>query len=171
MTRGIEVSQQRDKSNAPPQVFTDEQRRAIQDEICERISEGETLSEICRSEGMPKRRTVYDWLRQDDEFAKAMDIARDLGADAIADQALVIADTTEEGVQVEIGDDGGTKEKRGDMLGHRKLRVETRLKLLAKWHPKKYGDRMDLNHGGQSGNPVVVVRDLTGRKPESEDGE
>lgn len=136
----------------------------VADKICERIAEGETLSEICRAEGMPARRTVYDWLKENEDFAKAMDIARDLGADAIAEEALSIADTTEEGVQIEIGDDGGTKEKRGDMLGHRKLRVETRLKLLAKWHPKKYGDRVDLNHGGQSGNPLVMIKDLTGRK-------
>jgi hypothetical protein len=27
-----------------------------------------------------------------------------------------------------------------DMLGHRKLQIETRLKLLAKFNPKKYGE-------------------------------
>ena len=35
------------------------------------------------------------------------------------------------------------------MLGHRKLRIDTRLKLLAKWNPKKWGDRMALDHGVQ----------------------
>lgn len=145
--------------------------QAIADEICERIAEGETLSAICRSEGMPKRRTVYDWLRANVEFAKAMDIARDVGADAIAEEALHIADTPMDGIELQIGSDGETKERRGDMLGHRKLQVETRLKLLAKWCKGKYGDRLDLNHGGQSGNPLVVVKDMTGRKAETEDTE
>lgn len=30
-----------------------------------------------------------------------------------------------------------------------KLRVETRLKLLAKWNPKRYGDRIDVTSGGE----------------------
>ena len=144
--------------------------QAIADAICERIAEGETLSEICRSDGMPKRRTVYDWLRAHVEFAKAMDIARDVGADAIADEALRIADTPQVGSRREKSEDG-FKVVREDMLGHRKLQVETRLKLLAKWCKGKYGDRLDLNHGGQSGNPLVVVKDMTGRKPESEGDE
>ena len=44
------------------------------------------------------------------------------------------------------------------MLGHRKLQIETRLKLLAKWDPKRYGDKVDLNHGGEVGLQVVVKR-------------
>lgn len=147
-------------------IYTQE----IADRICQQIAEGIPLRVICRQDGMPAWRTVYDWLRVDVEFAKAMDIARDIGADAIAHEALEIADTPKMGTRRERSEDG-YKVVREDMLGHRKLQVETRLKLLAKWHPKKYGDKMDLNHGGQSGNPLVVVRDLTGRKPESEDTE
>jgi hypothetical protein len=44
---------------------------------------------------------------------------------------------------------------RQDMLGHRKLLIETRLKLLAKWNPKKYGDRQIL--AGDKDNPIVTV--------------
>jgi hypothetical protein len=36
----------------------------------------------------------------------------------------------------------------------RRLQVDTRLKLLAKWNPKKYGDRQQLDHGG---NISIVV--------------
>lgn len=52
--------------------------------------------------------------------------------------------------------DGSVEVKRADMIEHRKLRIETRLKLLAKWNPKKYGDKLDLNHGGE----VAVKRSL-----------
>jgi hypothetical protein len=31
------------------------------------------------------------------------------------------------------------------MLGHRRLQIETRLKLLSKWDPKRYGDKIDVN--------------------------
>jgi hypothetical protein len=71
--------------------------------------------------------------------------ARLEGFDQIALDALRIADTQVEGVEITIDDMGKTTEKRSDMLGHRKLQVETRLKLLAKWDPKRYGDRVALD--------------------------
>lgn len=142
-----------------PHVFSDEEKAEAQARIVELMCEGRTLSSICRDEpGMPARQRVYEWIEADPEFAKAMDRARDLGADAIAEEALRIADTTEEGVELEIGSEGTTKEKRGDMLGHRKLRVETRLKLLAKWHPQRYGDKVTAEHVGKDGGPVQFER-------------
>jgi hypothetical protein len=41
-----------------------------------------------------------------------------------------------------------------DMLGHRKLQIETRLKLLAVWDPKRYGNKVQL--GGDGGAPIKV---------------
>jgi hypothetical protein len=43
------------------------------------------------------------------------------------------------------------------MLGHRKLQIETRLKLLAKFNPKKYGDRQIL--AGDPDSPFEVQND------------
>jgi hypothetical protein len=40
------------------------------------------------------------------------------------------------------------------MLGHRKLQIETRLKMLAKFNPKRYGDK--VVHAGDDVNPVVI---------------
>jgi hypothetical protein len=125
-----------------------EYSQEIADAICERIAEGEPLRVICREDGMPAWRTVYDWLSKREEFSARFTRARDIGFDAIAEEALEIANTPLEGVRIEVGDDGKTKTVSEDMLGHRKLQIETRLKLLAKWAPKKYGDKLDLNHGG-----------------------
>lgn len=116
----------------------------VEDEICRRLSEGETLRAICRDEGMPPWRSVYDWIAQDEGFAARFARARELGADAIAEQAMSIADTPVIGEEVEESENG-IKVRRADMLGHRKLQVETRLKLLAKWFPKKYGDRQEID--------------------------
>ena len=109
-------------------------------QICERLSEGETLKSICRDKSMPWWTTVYDWMGRHKEFAESIARARELGFDAIAEEALQIANTPEIGEETE--DDGEKiKTKRADMLGHRKLQVWTRLQLLAKWSPGKYGDR------------------------------
>lgn len=106
------------------------------DEIVERLADGEPLAEICRSPHMPAWRTVYHWLEADPLAAAAIARARDHGHDRIAIQALQIAD-----------------DKSGDPQRD-KLRIETRLKLLAKWNPKKYGDSTQIKHADADGNKL-----------------
>lgn len=118
-------------------------------DIIARLSNGEPLTSICRTDGYPDRRTVGNWRKELPEFDAAFLSARDDGFDAIAAECLAIADTPENGVETTTKPDGSTETREGDMLGHRKLRVETRLKLLAKWDPRRYGDRMALDHGVQ----------------------
>jgi len=132
--------------------FTDEQTAQIKDEICLRISGGETLRSICREEGKPSWVSIYRWLELDESFKLRFTRARDLGFDAIAEEALEIANTPCEGVKYEDGP-LGSKQIREDMLGHRKLQIETRLKLLAKWSPKKYGERIDHTSSDGSMSP------------------
>jgi hypothetical protein len=50
------------------------------------------------------------------------------------------------------------------MIAHRKLKIETRLKLLSKWNPKKYGDKMDVTTDGEKINNVINLGE--GKKPE-----
>lgn len=130
--------------------------KRVADAIIEWIADGRPLREFCRQEGRPAFRTVYDWLENDADFSARFTRAREIGADAIAQEALAIADTPVEGVRTEIGGKDGPKEVREDMLGHRKLQVETRLKLLAKWFPQKYGDKTEHTING----PVTL--DLKG---------
>jgi transposase-like protein len=116
-------------------------------QICERLAKGEPLTSICRDLGMD-RTTVRNWRREDPEIDRLVQAARDDGYDALADECLEIADTTQEGV--ELVERGGKKEyHHGDMLGHRKLRIETRLKLLAKWDPKRYGEKQQHELSGE----------------------
>ena len=117
---------------------------ALAEEVCERLSNGETLEDICRSAHMPATRTVYLWTETHESFAADFARARTRGFDAIAAEALRIANTPVEGVEYVTKADGGVEERRGDMLGHRKLQIETRLKLLAKWDPKRYGEKLAL---------------------------
>lgn len=98
--------------------------------ICERLSNGEPLAQICRDDGMPTDRAVRDWVVDDAEVASAIACARETGFDAIALRALEIADTTTDDPQC------------------RKVRIDTRLKLLAKWDPKRYGDKIHNEHSG-----------------------
>lgn len=112
----------------------------VEDEICRRLSEGETLRAICRDEGMPPWRSVYDWIAQDEGFSARFARAREVGADAIAEETLDILDEPPERTNTEHGDkvDSG-------YVAWQKNRAEQRLKLLAKWFPKKYGDKQEID--------------------------
>ena len=139
----------------------------IAQKMCNLLAEGVPLQEICRMEGFPAWRTIYDWMYRDDEAVAAgggvglsasIARAREIGYDALAEQCLIIADTPQLGVKETTSVDHKGNEtialSREDMLGHRKLQIETRLKLLAKWDPKRFGDRVQL--AGDAENPLKV---------------
>ena len=124
------------------------------------IESGNTLRSYCRQEGKPSDGTVYDWLEDDAKREKVESSrfahARDIGEEVILQECMEIADTPQVGEIVTEKGDGTVEVKRTDMIEHRKLRIETRLKLLAKWNPKKYGDK--LAHTGADGEgPVQFV--------------
>lgn len=123
----------------------------IADEICQRLSEGEPLRQICRDERMPAWQKIYEWMMKDEVLSGAIAHARDMGYDAMAEECLIIADTPQLG-QAQVMDDKGSRITIEDMLGHRKLQIETRLKLLAKFNPKKYGDKVQVS--GDPENPM-----------------
>lgn len=126
------------------------------DEVLDRISCGQPLRQILREEGKPHWTTFYDWLDKDESLRVRFARAREIGADAIAMEALEIADTPIMGRRREWGPDG-TKEIEDEMLGHRKLQIDTRLKLLSKWFPQKYGDKQQIEHSGgiESNTPQI----------------
>lgn len=124
------------------------------DEICARLAEGEYLRVICRDDHMPSWRTVYGWMEARDDFSARIARARIMGRDAILEDTLLIADTQELGERTESGP-LGMKTISEDMLGHRKLKIETRFKILAKWDPKKYGEK--ITHGGDPDAPLQLV--------------
>ena len=125
-------------------------RSALVPEICGRLAQGTPLAVICRDIGI-SRCTVNLWRAEDEEIAAQFDLARDEGFDVLAAECLQIADTPQEGV--EIVERGGKKETHhGDMLGHRKLRIETRLKLLAKWDPRRYGEKQSIDLRSSDGS-------------------
>lgn len=114
----------------------------VEQRIIEGLSDGVSLRKLCREDGMPAWRTVYDWLAADPAFAAAVGHARDLGHDALAEDIVDIADSTP---------------AISDHVARAKMRIETRLKLLACWNPKKYGSRQTLEHSGVDGKPIEVA--------------
>ncbi|TAN29577.1 MAG: terminase [Castellaniella sp.] len=121
-------------------------------EICERLSTGEPLAVICRDDHMPGVQTVSDWSRVHEDLAVNIARARDIGHDALAAQCLEISDNeTHDWVMTKKG--MLTNEV---AVGRAKLQIWTRLQLLAKWNPKKYGDKQSVELTGADGGPVQI---------------
>ena len=119
----------------------------IADEIAERIGEGEPLREICRGNGMPNWRTVYLWMEVNANFAALIAAARVRGYDAIAAETIEIADNAKNDWMerhTSEGESAGGQAFNAEHVQRSKLRIETRLKLLAKWDPKRYGEKLDM---------------------------
>lgn len=107
----------------------------LADLIIEELTAGKPLRQICREQGVGKS-AVYDWLDEDSELLGRFARARERGGHEIADECLEIADDREEDP------------------ASRRVRVETRLKLLAKWNPKMYGDTSKLALTGADGGAI-----------------
>lgn len=124
----------------------------VEDEILKRLSEGEPLAVICRSDPVrfPTPMTWGNWCKADESLAIAYARARDFGFDAIAADCLEIADNTANDTKT-TGEDG-REVANTEWISRSKLRVETRLKLLAKWDPKRYGDKTLI--GSDPENPL-----------------
>ncbi|WP_457660183.1 MULTISPECIES: terminase small subunit-like protein [Sinorhizobium] len=115
------------------------------DAILEKLSIGKSLREICSAKGMPSEALVRKWISQDEDFGAQFARAREAGMEALGDEILQIADS-QEGDLIKTED--GREIVNHDAIQRAKLRVDTRKWIMSKIAPKKYGDRLDLNHSG-----------------------
>ena len=130
--------------------------RQIANVICVRIAEGESLREIVRTDGMPDRTTIYDWLLKDADFANQYARAREEQADSLADEIIAIADEQPEIIAVVDKKTGALIEHKldGAFLQWQKNRIDARKWTAMKLKPKKYGDKLEL--AGDPNNPIKV---------------
>lgn len=113
--------------------------------ICARLSCGESLTKICKDDEMPAVSTVYKWMMQNEEFAKAYARAREEQADTMADEIVAIADDSRNDTQ---RDEDGNVIVDHDHIQRAKLRVDARKWVAAKLKPRMYSDRVDHSHSG-----------------------
>lgn len=66
------------------------------DIILSRLADGESLSAICRDEGMPSRETVRLWQHGDEAFDLAVTRAREDGFEKRANDAVLAAKTADD---------------------------------------------------------------------------
>jgi len=116
--------------------------------VLDRVSNGESMRQVCRTEGFPPEATVRNWIRSDQELATQYAQARVLQIESWADEVRDVA----------YRDDLEPNDKR--------VRVDALKWLLSKLKPERYGMDRLLVIGDQE-NPVqhlhkqVTVTDLS----------
>lgn len=137
-----------------PSTFSQE----LADVICDGLVEGKSLRRICAGEGMPSASTVCRWLGNSAAFREQYARAREAQADALFDEILDIADDSRNDVKI-VGREGEEYEVcNTEFVQRARLRVDARKWMASKLQPKKYGDKVDLNHGGEVGMTVNIKR-------------
>lgn len=125
-------------------MYSKEQKEEIFNNIFNSIENGNSLRKTLMVINLPAK-TFYEWLEQDEEKSKQYARACELRADILFEEILEISNTTIEGKVIETDESGRTKEKIGDMLGHRRLQIDARKWMLGKLNPKKYGDKLEVD--------------------------
>jgi hypothetical protein len=122
-------------------------------DICARLASGEPLTKICRDEDKPDISTVYRWLAANEAFRDMYAHAREDQADTLADEIQSIADEPMLGKKTTTKANGDVETVEGDMIEHRRLRVDARKWVAAKLRPKKYGEHIRTELSGPDGGP------------------
>lgn len=124
--------------------------------ICERLAQGETLSQVCRDQDMPARSTVYRWQEAEPAFRDTYRRARELQMEAWGDEIVDIADDTTLDTVTRITPQGREYETVDhENIQRSKLRVNTRQWLMARLNPRLYGDKVEHEHSGLVGHAHI----------------
>ena len=113
-------------------------------EICERVSSGELLIDICADEHLPTVRRMTQWLKESQEFAALYKESLNDRLTIFEEEVIKIADDASRDFR-DVQRNGRTQRVLdGDAIARAKLRVEVRFRHLKAGNPGKWGDQSTL---------------------------
>lgn len=120
---------------------------------------GESVRQITLLKHMPAESSIYRWLMQHDNFRKNYEIAKGLQAYRFGEELLEIADDSRnDWIEREDARTGKvTLVPNQELVERARLRVHARQWLMAKHAPRKYGDKVELEHSGKIDSNVMVL--------------
>lgn len=123
------------KKRGAPSLYT----QSIADKICEATAvSSKSLKTICQGLKL-KPMTVLQWLRNNEDFSKMYARAKEEQADLLAEEIISISEHTKEDHTPFTG---------GNVVRRDQLRIDARKWVAAKLKPRKYGDKLDVEHSG-----------------------
>lgn len=129
-------------------------RKKYSPELVERLLNalacGRTLVSVCEELGISPD-TVYSWTTRHPDFRKDFARARDFGDEVLEDSVLEIADAehiSEEQIVEKTGKKITIKKRRFDNVPRSRLRVEARLKIVARRKGGLQNRRIEIEDDG-----------------------
>lgn len=110
--------------------------------ILEMIS-GRSLKSILRDDNMPCLNTFYKWIEADEEKMNHYARAIKIRADFLFEEIIEIADEDSGDIKLNAL---GEETLNGEFVQRSRLKVDARKWVVAKMNPKKYGEKLDIDH-------------------------
>ena len=121
-------------------MYSEKERKKIMNRIFEEMTEGKSLRKICDVKDMPNKATILRWLLDSEEFATIIARARVNQLEHYMDLIFEKAETcdlTTEAIQ------------------KAKLEIDNIKWVASKLLPKKYGDKVALEHSGTTTTKII----------------
>lgn len=123
-------------------------------DILDLIAQGFSIASICKRKDMPGSVAIYNYIRDSAERQREYEQSRIWGFETKIDQIQDIANE-----DIFSGDSISEILESAKIANARvqdkRLRIDTLKWEASKLLPRKYGASIDLNHGGQDGNPII----------------
>jgi hypothetical protein len=126
----------------------------IAQEICERISCGGLLIEICDDEHLPTVRRFYQWLRDNADINALYKESVNDRLNIFEEQIIQIADDASRDFREVVRHGRTVKVLDSEAIARAKLRVEVRFRHLKAGRPQKWGDVSTLNLKSEDPNDL-----------------
>lgn len=105
--------------------------------------------------------TMIEFVKSNKAWVDQYARAREAQADKMVEDVLALADNCRTGKKVTDKGDGTTETVTADMVERTRLQIDARKWLAGKMAPKRYGDKLDVEHSGN----IIVNRMHYGKKP------
>jgi hypothetical protein len=131
----------------------------VRQTILDRLTSGETLTAICRTEGYPTSGCVIKWCYEDpDGYGKQYAKARQIGYTVMSDELIDLARGHKAGIKTKTKSDGTIETEEYDAVDRARLHVDTLKWFISKTLPKIYGPKTgdedsDTQHTATGGLP------------------
>lgn len=158
----------------PPFPYTDELGECIGKLIASRVS----IEKIAMLDGMPSSTTMFGWIANSKHpFAAVYACNKEICVASMEEEIEDVAQNTEVGetvvekdVMTKFGMERMVEIRRGDMVQHRQLKINTLQWTLAHLRPRKHG-RQAANDGDKPNNQLDALFDALKSGPAPDDND
>lgn len=133
MAKAKTADQEQKRPMGRPPKYSDE----LAEYILDGIEKGQSLREILEPEGMPSLGTWFRWLSEKEDLRDKYRARKEAQLEAFGEQLIEMSDKA-----LGLPSEG---------VAAVKLAVNTRQWVLSKLLPKKYGDKLGVDHSGSIG--------------------